>query len=277
MTIGVVVLAALGANVLPAGAAAPPSPAPAPGRAFVGDAPQAGPSGEAADGAESVVTTTTDYPARAVGTLTFVQGGVPGSCTGFLIDRNTVLTAGHCVHQGGGDVSAAWSTDLVFTPGRNGATTPYQSCNGTEAIAPDPWRVDGAEASDFGVVQLDCHIGRRVGWFGLTLSGRGTGLVNQVAHVRTYPSDLAGVQWQGRGRVTATNPKVLFHNAHTGLDGDGGPVYSWSAACGGPCAMGVQARDPHGSTGSSHGRFAHGPRFNLHRFSLVLDWANDNG
>ena len=266
---------AAGATNAPATTAAT-SATPTAGRAFVGDAPQAGPRGEAADGSESVVVDTTTYPARAVGTLTFVQGGEAGACTGFMIDANTVLTAAHCVHQGGGDVDSAWSTDLVFNPGQNGETTPYRTCNGTGAHAPDGWLVDGLEASDYGVVQLDCNIGRRVGWFGLTLSGQGNGLVGRLAQVRSYPTDLAGQQDAARGRIRATNPKMLFHDAPTAPGSDGAPVFAWSAGCGGPCAMGVQASDAHGSTATDHGRFAHGPRFNERRFSLLLDWADEN-
>ena len=199
LAVGAALALAVGVSTGSAAGAAPaPNPTspsvPAAGHAFAGEAPQAASGGAAGGASESVVATTTGYPARAVGTLTYVHDGVAGSCTAFLIDRNTVVTAGHCVHAGGGDVPSAWSTDLVFTPGQNGATAPYGACAGTAALAPGPWRTDGDETSDFGVVQLDCNIGRRVGWFGLALTGSGNALVNQVTHVRTYPSDLAGAQ-----------------------------------------------------------------------------------
>ncbi len=271
------------AAVRPVGAeparAVPAGTAPSAGLAFAGEDPQPTTGGdEAATGQEQVVADTTAYPARAVGTLTFrFPSGDPGTCTAFLVDKNSVITAAHCVHRGDGDVPAAWSTDIEFDPGHNGAVTPYRTCNGVDAFAPEPWRVDGAETSDFAVVQLDCGIGRRVGWFGLWLSGRGTDLDGRVVKVRGYPGDLAGAQWRGGGRVTASTPRLVFHNARTLGDAAGGPLYRVTPACGGPCAVAVQAAEPHGSGAGVHAQFAHGPRFSRHRFAQVLGWAAENG
>lgn len=47
------------------------------------------------------------HPERAIGLLTF-NGG---SCTGWLINANTVATAGHCVHQGNG---GSFRTNVVY-------------------------------------------------------------------------------------------------------------------------------------------------------------------
>ncbi|MCC6304461.1 MAG: trypsin-like serine protease, partial [Rhodobacteraceae bacterium] len=60
------------------------------------------------------------YPNRAVGLITY-QGR--HHCTGWLISSNTVVTAGHCVHQGGG---GSWydRTQMRFYPGRDGGAAP---------------------------------------------------------------------------------------------------------------------------------------------------------
>ena len=42
-----------------------------------------------------------------------------GRCTGWLIGANTVVTAGHCVHQGGGGSFYPTSSYRIY-PGRNG-------------------------------------------------------------------------------------------------------------------------------------------------------------
>lgn len=262
-----------GPLVATARAAGAPEPAPAPGQAFAGEAPSP-PAAEAATG-EHVVADTTGYPARAVGTLDFVQGGEPGRCTAFLIDRNSVVTAAHCVHDGTGDAPGAWSTDFVFDPGRDGTDTPYRTCHGLAAEAPALWRVDGAETSDYAVVQLDCSVGRRVGWFGLWLSPRGDDLAVSRVKVRGYPGALAGAQWRDDGNVTLTTERLTFHNARTRGDSDGGPLYVTKRACGGPCAVAVQAAEPHGR--GVHRRYPHGPRFSGHRWSQILGWATENG
>lgn len=260
------VVALVGAT--PAAAEEPP-----PGQAFSGT--EAG--GVADAGGELVVSDTTEYPARAVGSLTFTLDGTPGTCTAFLVDQNSVVTAAHCVHDGTGISPDAWSTGLVFDPGHDGATTPYRTCNGVAAHAPVGWRVDADERLDYAVVQLDCpHIGRRVGWFGLWLSGTGQGLDGLTVKVRGYPGDLAGSQWRGGGHITSTTPRLVFHNASTRGDSDGGPVYVANTACGGPCAVAVQADEPHGTSGV-HARRTHGPRFTSSPFTQILRWAAENG
>ncbi len=92
------------------------------------------PGTEAAEGAaESVIGVdgrfwlrdrTTVYPNAAIGRIDFRQGGHSYWCTGTLIDADTVLTAGHCVHDGlsGAD---GWSTSVRFAPGAQGNQAPF--------------------------------------------------------------------------------------------------------------------------------------------------------
>ncbi len=257
-------LLALVATAAPAAAASAP---PTRGHAFAGTEPAG----------ERVVGDTTAYPARAVGTLDTVLGGEPVRCAAFLIDRNSVLTAAHCVHDGSGDTPDAWATAATFDPGHDAGTTPFRTCAGTGGQAPFGWRRAADERVDYAVVHLDCGIGRRVGWFGLWLSGKGEDLVGREVRVRGYPADLGGSQWRGGGRVTGVTPRLVFHNARTSGDvAGGGPVYVSSTACGGPCAVAVQADEPHGGVGV-HGRAAHGPRLTVGRFGQILAWAAENG
>lgn len=270
--VGTALMISLVALAVHAEGAAAAAPEPTRGAAFAGTA-----AGRDRDGGhELVVADTTAYPARAVGALTFNRNSSPGACAAFLVDENSVVTAAHCVHDGDGETPDGWSTDIVFGPGRDGTSTPYGTCNGVAANAPYRWRTGADERFDYAVVQLDCGIGRRVGWFGLWLSGRGNDLDGLEVKVRGYPDDLAGAQWRGGGRVTGTTPHVVFHNARTRGDSDGGPVYVATPACGGPCAVAVQADEPHGGLGA-HAASPHGPRFTLSRFTQILDWAAENG
>jgi len=257
-----VLAVALGTASAPPAAAEPPTR----GRAFAGVEPAG----------ERVVGDTTAYPARAVGTLDTVLAGEPVRCAAFLIDRNSVLTAAHCMHDGTGDTPDAWATAATFDPGHDDGVTPYRTCAGTGGRAPFGWRSAADERVDYAVVHLDCGIGRRVGWFGLWLSGRGTDLLGREVRVRGYPATLGSSQWRGGGRVTDLTPRLVFHNARTNGDAAGGPVYVSSTACGGPCAVAVQADEPHGTTGV-HARAPHGPRLTLGRFSQILAWAAENG
>ncbi|MCB1018244.1 MAG: trypsin-like peptidase domain-containing protein [Acidimicrobiales bacterium] len=237
---------------------------PARGRAYPGVEP------------ERVVAGTLRYPARAVGTLDVTLHGTPRRCTAFLVDANSVVTAAHCIHDGSGDTGAAWASSATFQAGHDAGAAPWGTCAATDGHAPWGWRTEADERVDYAVVQLDCDIGVRVGWFGLWLSGRGGDLRNQKVYVRGYPDDLAGSQWRGGGRVTGLTPRLVFANARTNGGVDGAPTYFSSAACGGPCAVAVSSTEPHGGAGV-HAATPHGPRFTLGRFQQILAWAAENG
>jgi glutamyl endopeptidase len=70
----------------------------------------------------SLVSATTTFPWRAIALVTF-DGG---RCTGWFISKDTVVTAGHCVHTGG--TAGKWQTNVRVYPGRNGTASPYGVC-----------------------------------------------------------------------------------------------------------------------------------------------------
>lgn len=76
------------------------------------------------------------YPWRASGLITVDDT----QCTGWLIDEDTVITAGHCVHEGpGGD----WRAVGVFYPGRDGNEIPYGWCGEVRLYTTLGWARDG--------------------------------------------------------------------------------------------------------------------------------------
>ena len=84
------------------------------------------------------VNPTTSLPARATVLVTFSAG----RCTGWLINSNTVVTAGHCVHPGGGGSFYPPGSYRVY-PGRNGSCSPYGSCTARTALHVIGWTVNG--------------------------------------------------------------------------------------------------------------------------------------
>ena len=64
------------------------------------------------------------YPYSTAGVLFFKQAGVSYHCSAASIGNNGIWTAGHCIHQGDGELDAdgnvidpgTWSTDVVFVP-----------------------------------------------------------------------------------------------------------------------------------------------------------------
>jgi V8-like Glu-specific endopeptidase len=88
------------------------------------------------------LTNTLSYPNRVHGKVFFTRPGAGNFvCSGTVVDalnRSTVITAGHCVHQGG-----IWSTNVAFAPGyrRRGGTgnAPYGVWAATGEAAPRSW------------------------------------------------------------------------------------------------------------------------------------------
>lgn len=220
----------------------------------------------------SRITATTSYPSSAIGQLTFTQRGSAYLCTGFLIDPNTVLTAGHCVHEGG--AGGVYSQNVLFTPGRNGATAPFGSC-GAEAVEASPeWLATATEEGDYGWVQLDCLIGELVGWFGYTATGDVTGA---TAEVRGYPGDRPpGTMWTMGGSIAQVDAALAFYAMDTFGGQSGSPVYDPDRpSCGGPCALAVHGYGLHGA--APHDTYNHGIRIDETRAAAiaVIAAAND--
>ncbi len=119
------------------------------------------------------------YPYRAVGKVYYRNvGGNAGWCTGALIERSMIVTAGHCVHEGGSG-NAGWYSSVVFVPAADGALEPYGRCNGNYLITTDQWFDDGEYAVGHDVAIIGCgkkvgstfEIGRATGTFGHCASG----------------------------------------------------------------------------------------------------------
>lgn len=248
------------------GSPVPSVAVPGAGQAFAGTAPSGGETVFNADGRTQVNPTTT-YPNRAIGLLTFTQNSTQQRCTGFLIDVNTVLTAGHCVHVGNSSATTAWSTNVEFTPAQNGATEPYGSCGAQNLLALTGWTQLGSPSEDLGFVQLDCNIGATVGWFGYRAYSNDADLLNKAVTVAGYPVDkAANTLWTAGDQVRALAFNSIYHQADTADGEDGGPIYE-ASGCGGPCALGVNAYEasisatPPGTVNNFGPRVLSGTRF----------------
>jgi glutamyl endopeptidase len=225
----------------------------------------------------SRVTATDAYPSSAIGRLTFTTPQGLSACTGFLVDIDTVLTSGHCVHVGGTGDEEDWFTDHEFAPGQNGGTTPFGTCAATELWTLPGWFDSASEYQDLGVVQLDCEVGLETGWLGY-FSRPGPKALNQLAtHLRGYPGDKpTGTMWTDKGRVWFTQVNMIFYRNDTFGGQSGSPVFQWGTYCEGPCAMAVHGYGT-GHGVSPHTGNNHGIRITTSREALIASIAGQNG
>jgi hypothetical protein len=99
-------------------------------------------AGSSASYSSFELTDTLSFPNRVHGKVFFTKPGVGNFvCSGTVVDagnRSTVITAGHCVHDGG-----SWSTNFAFAPGYrnlNGVgNAPYGVWAASDEAAPQPW------------------------------------------------------------------------------------------------------------------------------------------
>lgn len=303
----VVVTVAMGAATLATLPAAPGGAQPASppdrvlgGQAFAGTATgptEPTPTGAVGDqvpgvGAESVIGTdgrspvadTTVFPYRAIGQIEFDQDGEVGFiCTGWLIDANTVLTAGHCVHNGSRRPVAPYdvrppvfSTNVVFAPGRDGGSDPYGTCGATELWTTNGWADDNNDEQDYGIIQLDCEIGDTVGWLGYRHLSDGS-LLGRSITIAGYPADQAfGTAWEMDDQVRDLVNQSVRYRADTFGGQSGAPVFE-DTGCGGPCGLAVHAYGcPGGTPCPAPNNYNSGPRLTSGRVDTIYDKAVEN-
>jgi glutamyl endopeptidase len=182
------------------------------------------------------------YPYRAVGLLTFTQGGGNYTCTAWLISPDTVATAGHCVHSGGS--GGVWSTNVRFYPARNGSSAPYGSCTSKRLNSVVGWTTNANAEYDYGAVKLNCTVGNTTGWLGRWWT---TGSqVNLPIAIVGYPGDKpSSTQWGGAGRVAAQETRKTRYFVDTAGGQSGAPVVqadgTGPGGCEGDCGIAIHA------------------------------------
>jgi len=278
---------ALEAITLPEGYAPPAARPGAVSRAYAGTGAEAA-SGSTNDGvegqplgAESVigpdgrtrVTPTTGYPARAIGQIEGFDNEAGGfTCTGWLIDANTILTSGHCLYPPGTSLDNI-AESIEFFPGRNRTIDPWGSCFGLNGWSPTAWIQNETPNADYAIIQLDCDIGDTVGWFGFfSLPGAGD-LLHRRARVQGYPGDRpAGTHSGMSDRIERSQAKMVFYDIDTAAGQSGSPVWWTRASCGGPCGMAVHSY----GVGVGGLNFNSAARITTARFAEIADIADNN-
>ncbi|HEX5719257.1 MAG TPA: trypsin-like serine protease, partial [Thermoanaerobaculia bacterium] len=139
------------------------------------------------------------YPYRAVGKLFFEIPGVgPAVCSGAVIARRLVLTAGHCVHSG--TTSPGFFTNFIFVPSFRDGAAPFGSWPGSAVAVTVTWATGKGKvpnAADYAVLELQdtrlsdgniYRIGDAVGWLGVATLKLQTNHVHSIG----YPVNLDG-------------------------------------------------------------------------------------
>jgi V8-like Glu-specific endopeptidase len=133
-----------------------------------GEHKHAKPSGGADSGGVSVPNPRA-YPYSTCGKLFFTQGGGDFSGSASVVAPNILLTAGHCVHNGG-----AWSTNVTFFPSY--PLTGIHFSYSYEA-AWTAWVNNGTVKYDYGMIWINNAPGNQLGWLGMLWNASTTGRI----------------------------------------------------------------------------------------------------
>lgn len=175
------------------------------------------------------ITSTTTYPYRAIALVT----SNIGQCTGWLIGVDTVVTAGHCVHNG------AWATNVRVYPGRNGTSSPYGSCGAVRLYSVTGWTQSRNRDYDYGAIKLNCTIGNTTGWFGFRWQS--SSMNGQPTYLAGYPGDKTyGTLWRHDDQVRMSQTYRLYYSNDTYGGQSGSPVWNGLSGCS-PCGIAIHA------------------------------------
>jgi len=206
-------------------------------------------------------TPTNWWPPTATVQLTRLINGVRTQyCTGWMISASTLVTAGHCVYNGG------WFSGqgVLVYPGRDAGSTPFGSCGAVSFHSNTAWVNNRNPEYDFGAIKLNCTVGNSTGTYGFFWQS--ASLTGTPTYLRGYPCDKPyGEQWASYDQIRSTSTRLLYYQNDTWNCHSGSPVYTYSSSfCSGPCAAAIHAYG--GSTNN------YGPRITQEVFNFLLSW-----
>lgn len=222
-----------------------------------------------------VQTPTTGFPARAIVEILFkAEDGREHLCSGAMISKDTVLTAGHCVHTG--TTNGVLHTGFVVIPGRNLGAFPFGSCGVRKIFVLNGWAaaVNWQEGRyyDMAALKLDCTVGEITGWIGVrALDDTETELETSV---QGYSADRPpfGRQWLSKDHVRLLWSLKGFYQNDTYGGTSGAPVFPSGET---PLSIvGVHTNGLHGSEQpwSENNAFT---RITAERLALIRQWVAD--
>jgi hypothetical protein len=106
-------------------------------------------------------------------------------CSGTLIDAKTMITAGHCVHEGnGGD----WMINVTVSPAWDGDADYAGSANGVLLSSWTGWTSGGSYDDDQGYVRLDRPVGSLASWHGYGYNDSDSWWTSTTMNVTGWPA-----------------------------------------------------------------------------------------
>lgn len=191
---------------------------------------------------ERVLDTTRDPYYAVVHLSVRWPNGTISNGSGFLVNRTTVVTAGHLLYnrdRGG------WATSIDVTPGRNANHAPYGTLQSLRIAAGGSWVINSDASGDFGVITLSSSANVPSHFF--MLSRTDAQLQNLSITTTGFPGGQvpASSMQRSRGEITIVQQFGIRASAFGGPGMSGAPLYDASGWVVGILTSGVAGAGGH--------------------------------
>lgn len=182
--------------------------------------------------------------------------------TGWLAGPRCVVTAGHCVHDGG--TGKTWATKVEVIPAMNGSSRPYGTFVSRSFISVNGWTKDRNFGYDYACIILPSRVGDSLGYFGFASYNDST-LKSITLNTAGYPGDKAfGTQWFTTDRVSSLSSRQIFTLMDIKKGQSGSPT--WRLTNGSRFVVGIVSAE------TSQTNYL--VRINSEVYSNLLSWRN---
>jgi glutamyl endopeptidase len=199
------------------------------------------------------------YPERAVALITYNGSAF---CTGWMVSKDTLVTAGHCVHGGG--ATGRWGTTSAYKiyPGYSDGYAPYGACTPKELYSSSGWINTANGDADVGIIKMNCSVGNSTGYFSYFVANP---VDNVAITINGYPGDKANgtQQWGSKGTISRSTAAKLYYDNDTVGGMSGAPV--WVQNNNTAWALGIHTNGDSLATGGSNA----GTRISQNVFDLI--------
>ncbi len=209
------------------------------------------------------VTATNSYPWSAIVKLSMTWGTDIYIGSGVMIDKNHVLTAGHCVysHSRGG-----WADNVKVIPGADNGNEPFGHAWAINIRSYSNWINNAEQEHDFAVITLDRDIGLQTGWMELYTTLPSSPTYTGILNTAGYPADLdygENMYWNyDNGDLASEYIHWYFLDIEGGQSGS--PVWIYDGVYGYILSIVAYSR--------LDLDINYGPRINRNKFDCIKNW-----